>query len=80
LLKSSAITKKEAIANPDETLAVLKFQTSYIKQQGPPAGPAREKTMQPMPLPEEKETTLAELVSKDDPTTIYTNEEKIGEG
>jgi len=78
MLKSSAISKKEAIANPDETLAVLKFQSSYIKGNDPTH--QQRQTIQTSPLPEEKEQTLSELVSKDDPTMLYRNEEKIGEG
>lgn len=38
------------------------------------------KAMQPAPLPEDDTTTLEDLVNKDDPTTIYTDIHKIGEG
>lgn len=34
----------------------------------------------PNPLPEEKQQNLSELVSKEDPTKIYTDMDKIGEG
>lgn len=77
LLKTSGITRDEAIANPDETLQVLEFQSNYMKDEKPAHKP---EPAAPAPLPEEKPQTLSELVSKENPVNLYKNMEKIGEG
>jgi len=94
MLKTSGITRDEAIANPDETLKVLEFQSNYLKEENKQAAASNAKmngtatstttsasdTHVPTPLPEDKPLTLSELVSKENPVNIYKNMEKIGEG
>lgn len=76
MLKSALITKKEVMDNPKQILSVLEFESKRQKdeverQKTPPA---------PIPLPEETTTSLNDLISRDDPTLIYKNMKKIGEG
>jgi len=71
LLKSSGISRDDAIANPKETIQVLEFMEKSDAQSG---------SQTTQPLPEEKPQTLTDLVSKEDPTHVFTNMEKIGEG
>jgi len=73
MLKTSGITRDEAIANPDDALKVLEFQSNYFKGEN-------KSQMIPNPLPEDKPITLTELVSKENPNLLYKNMEKIGEG
>jgi len=82
LLKGSGISREEVIANPDETLQVLEFQSNFIKdeKQQSKLGVASFMTPKATPLPEEKPITLSELVDKDIPTTRYNDLIKIGEG
>jgi hypothetical protein len=87
MLKTSGITRDEAIANPDDTLKVLEFQSNYLKEENKPSSapkvippPSTSDNHTPTPLPEDKPLTLSELVSKENPTTLYKNMEKIGEG
>jgi len=67
MLISSDITKEEVLEKPDEVLQLLEFQANY--QEG-----------SHMPLPDDKIINLSDLISKDDPTVIYTNQKKVGEG
>lgn len=76
MLKSALITKKEVMDNPKQILSVLEFETKRQKEEmermkNPPAN---------IPLPEETNTSLNELISRDDPTLIYKGMKKIGEG
>ncbi len=95
MLKTSGITKEMVLANPDDTLKVLEFQSKHLKEESKPAAippkmtpastsntthSAANDTHAPTPLPEEKPLTLSELVSKDNPVLLYKNMEKIGEG
>jgi len=102
MLKTSGITRDEAIANPDDTLKVLEFQSNYLKEENKSSSTPNKSTQNksstpskmnasssttsasdthvPTPLPEDKPLTLSELVSKENPTNIYKNMEKIGEG
>jgi len=79
MLKSSAITKKEVLDNPDQVLSVLEFEAKRQKE-AVEAARGKESNHVAGPLPEETNTTLAELVSKEDPLKIYKNMTKIGEG
>lgn len=93
-LKSSGITKAEVIDNSDLVLDVLSFNDQYQKQtekgvQKPTfKGQAQitqppsqaEESNSPAELPEERQSNLSDLVSKEDPNTIYQNPKKIGEG
>jgi len=72
------ISREEVIANPDEVLQVLEVQSNFQKEGTTPVRPA--KSMKMMPLPDEKPTTLQDLVSREDPTVLYINMDKIGEG
>ena len=74
MLKSSGITRDEVLANPDDVKKVLEFQNNYqhnstIEQKSAPA-----------PMPEEITLTLDQLVSKEDPTAVFKDMKKIGEG
>lgn len=87
MLKTSGISKAEALANPSETLQVLEFQSNMMKddpksKNGPSTNTTTPtvNTAAPTPLPEDKPLTLSELVSKENPLTLYKNMEKIGEG
>lgn len=82
MLKTSCISRDGAIANPNETLRVLEFQSNFLKdeQQNSVAQHGSKLFPKPGPLPEEKPQTLSELVSREDPTSLYRNMEKIGEG
>eukprot|EP01133_Synstelium_polycarpum_P013342 gene13342-15693_t len=72
ILKSANVSKDEVLDKPNEWLSVLEFQ----------AGRTGEKTKSgtTAPLPDESNQTLTDLVSKEDPTKIYKNMTKIGEG
>ncbi|EFA75580.1 p21-activated protein kinase [Heterostelium album PN500] len=72
ILKSNNVSKDEVLDKPNEWLSVLEFQ----------AGRTTEKTASGTvsPLPDESNQTLSDLVSKEDPTKIYKNMTKIGEG
>jgi len=74
LLKGSNITKEDVLENPDLVLDVLEFTHNQIKKAEEDAKSSNEA------LPPEKAITLNDLVSKDDPTKIYLNPTKIGEG
>lgn len=85
MLKSSLITKKEVLDNPEQVLSVLEFESKRQKEEmarqqqsrgGNHAGASHETG----PLPEESNITLADLVSRDDPSKLYKNMTKIGEG
>eukprot|EP01103_Thecamoeba_quadrilineata_P006349 TRINITY_DN16076_c0_g1_i1.p1 TRINITY_DN16076_c0_g1~~TRINITY_DN16076_c0_g1_i1.p1 ORF type:complete len:477 (-),score=70.66 TRINITY_DN16076_c0_g1_i1:101-1531(-) len=68
LLKGSGISRDEVIKNHEEVLKVLEFETK------------RNEPTKSAPLPEETSVTLDELVCKDDPTVIYSDMRKVGEG
>lgn len=73
LLKTSGITRDEVVANPDQTLEVLKFQATLMDDSSSARSSLR-------PLPQEEPQSLSDLISKEDPRKIYKNMEKIGEG
>jgi len=79
MLKTSGITRDEALKNPEDTLRVLEFQSNFIKDDRASTHPPAKKPA-PIPLPEDKPVTLQELISKEDPNAIYRSLEKIGEG
>lgn len=79
-MKTSGISRDEAIANPNETLQVLEFQSNYSKEEAKKSKSFLTIPNAPNPLPEEKPITLSELVSKEDPLILYKGLEKIGEG
>lgn len=72
MLKSSAISKKEVLDNPEQVLSVLEFESKRQKEEG--------KVLAPGPLPEESTATLSDLISREDPTKAYKGMTKIGEG
>ncbi|KAF2078313.1 hypothetical protein CYY_000405 [Polysphondylium violaceum] len=71
ILKSCNVTKQEVLDKPNEWLSVLEFQAGRTN--------AKSQTLPPT-LPDESNLTLKDLVSKEDPTKIYRNMTKIGEG
>lgn len=74
MLKSSGITRDDVRDNPDDVLKVLEFHFQDKPQTAAAPAPA------PVALPDESPLTLDQLVSKDDPNTIYSDMKKIGEG
>jgi len=81
LLKGS-ITREEVIAHPDEALKALERQVQYIEQM---TGEKRTTSHLPttptvVPLPEDRNQSLHELVSRDNPVHLFKDMEKIGEG
>lgn len=86
IVKTSGLPKEQILANPNEVLKVLELITTN-ENAGKPIGGGKVQSQQdksnsnaPQPLPEEKPVTLMELVSKKDPTALYRDMEKIGEG
>jgi tRNA A-37 threonylcarbamoyl transferase component Bud32 len=77
ILLTSGITRDEVIANPNETIGALTTLTNMGDDKNKKESIRAPK---PNPLPEEKQQNLSELVSKEDPTKIYTDMDKIGEG
>ena len=73
MLKSSGITKDVVVANPKAVVEVLRFAQGAQNQQDV----ATSSTTSP---PGENSASLEELVSKDDPTKMYVDLKKIGEG
>ena len=90
MLKNANITREEVIENADAVLEVLEFanrgnQPAKPKPANVPISDAKKAgagkaDFEVQPLPAEKPLTLDQLVSQDDPTTIYFDMKKIGEG
>jgi len=80
LLKGSGISREDVIANPDETLQVLEFHSNFQKDDKKKTPNASFVTHKVQPLPEERPQTLHELVSRENPSNIYLDMNKIGEG
>ncbi|EGG14776.1 p21-activated protein kinase [Cavenderia fasciculata] len=95
ILKSNNISKAEVLDKPNEWLRVLEFEAARTGGDkgkpevvnglpaaagGGPASQAAAPSSAPVPLPDESNHTLTDLVSKEDPTKIYKNMTKIGEG
>jgi len=73
-LLKGIISKDEVLENPDLVLDVLEFTHNQNKKAEEAAKASEEA------LPAEKTITLNDLVNKEDPTKIYLNSTKIGEG
>ena len=93
MLKNANITREEVIENADAVLEVLEFANrGPNQQQNKPAmvpisqaqaggaGRPSELDPTPQPLPTERPLTLDQLVSQEDPTELYMDMKKIGEG
>jgi len=80
LLATSLIPKSAVLDNPDHVLSVLEFVSKQQKEEVARANGANSGNIAPMPLPEESNATLADLVSREDPTKLYKSMAKIGEG
>lgn len=87
MLKGGAISKAEVLENPDAVIDVLEFQSKAITSKADAAARAAKKGIEDdrlmdgdNPLPADKVVTLNDLVSKEDPTTLYLKPKKIGEG
>jgi len=68
LLKSSGISRDEVVQNSADVLKVLEFQDQLAKGN------------KNVPLPEESNVTLDELINREDPSMIYRDAKKVGEG
>jgi len=80
MLKTSGITREDVVANPQEALKVLEFQSNFQKETPNTQISFLNLHQQVQPLPEEQDITLTDLVSKQNPSGLYINMEKIGEG
>lgn len=80
LLKVSAITREEVINNPDNVLDAIKFFSEQQKEEVAKAQASTAENYKPVPIPEETNSTLGDLVSKEDPTKLFKSMTKIGEG
>eukprot|EP01100_Stratorugosa_tubuloviscum_P008653 TRINITY_DN35_c0_g3_i2.p1 TRINITY_DN35_c0_g3~~TRINITY_DN35_c0_g3_i2.p1 ORF type:complete len:490 (-),score=196.64 TRINITY_DN35_c0_g3_i2:114-1583(-) len=72
LVKASGITEEEYSANPNQVMTVLGFETK--RDSGINAVACHE------PPIDEIAPNLENLISRDDPSKIYVNEKKIGQG
>ncbi|GAM19841.1 hypothetical protein SAMD00019534_030160 [Acytostelium subglobosum LB1] len=72
ILKTNNVSKAEVLDKPNEWLSVLEFQAGRTAADGKP-GPSSA-------LPDESNQTINDLVNREDPTKIYKNMTKIGEG
>jgi serine/threonine protein kinase len=68
------ISKSEVLENPDAVLDVLEFHDKVEKRNRQNEAAAATE------MPADRAVTLQELVSQGDPTTMYVNLKKIGEG
>jgi len=79
MLKSANITKEEVIDSPKQVLTVLEFESKRLKDLS-----SQEKNKHnhaaPIPIPEESNVSITDLISRDDPTITYKGMKKIGEG
>eukprot|EP00009_Paramoeba_aestuarina_P008266 CAMPEP_0201525550 /NCGR_PEP_ID=MMETSP0161_2-20130828/28632_1 /ASSEMBLY_ACC=CAM_ASM_000251 /TAXON_ID=180227 /ORGANISM="Neoparamoeba aestuarina, Strain SoJaBio B1-5/56/2" /LENGTH=517 /DNA_ID=CAMNT_0047925519 /DNA_START=90 /DNA_END=1643 /DNA_ORIENTATION=- len=94
MLKSANIPREEVMENPDAVIEVMELLDNLNKGgQGQKAGGNmsladaqknakrhNELDPTPQPLPTERPLTLDELVSQEDPLTLFTDMKKIGEG
>jgi serine/threonine protein kinase len=76
LMKDNLITKEDVKNDSSAVLAVLEFSHHLTDDK---KGDNRSEP-QKSALPDEKNLTLNDVVSKEDPKTLYTNIVKIGEG
>jgi len=78
MLKGSGITKDEVLNNADGVLEVLEFeqkrQDAQAKKANAPAAPTQEA------LAPDSDIKLQDIVSADDPSSLYLNQVKVGEG
>jgi len=79
LIKTSLISKEDVFDNPDSIINALRI-ISNNQYNGAPQGSVQLAGYQAGPLPEESNITLADLVSREDPTKLYKSMTKIGEG
>eukprot|EP01112_Ceratiomyxa_fruticulosa_P016331 TRINITY_DN4917_c0_g1_i1.p1 TRINITY_DN4917_c0_g1~~TRINITY_DN4917_c0_g1_i1.p1 ORF type:complete len:503 (-),score=108.55 TRINITY_DN4917_c0_g1_i1:187-1695(-) len=96
MLISAGISKDDVINNSEQVLTVLEFEAKRLEDEKAKAQQAQARAMvqkaqaqgaprpaqpyTPAPLPEESSATLTDLVSREDPTKLYKNMTKIGEG
>ena len=73
MLKSSGITRDEVLENHEDVLNLLEFNDNFMNKKAMTQ-------LQATPLPEASELNLRDLVSKDDPTVVFVDLVKIGEG
>jgi len=96
LLQSGGISKDEVVEDSESVLKVLEFQSNYLginptmpedddgmqdtddQEEATEEGGSRPSS--PTPLPPDRQYTIKDIVSKEDPNTLYANAKKIGEG
>eukprot|EP01114_Cavostelium_apophysatum_P018584 TRINITY_DN577_c1_g1_i1.p1 TRINITY_DN577_c1_g1~~TRINITY_DN577_c1_g1_i1.p1 ORF type:complete len:484 (+),score=175.47 TRINITY_DN577_c1_g1_i1:129-1580(+) len=74
ILKTSHIPREDVMANPQAAVKVIEFVVNEDRKS------KTNKQMAPQPLPEDRPQNLEQLVSKQDPNSLYRNMDKIGEG
>eukprot|EP00276_Gloeochaete_wittrockiana_P020736 CAMPEP_0184339368 /NCGR_PEP_ID=MMETSP1089-20130417/8027_1 /TAXON_ID=38269 ORGANISM="Gloeochaete wittrockiana, Strain SAG46.84" /NCGR_SAMPLE_ID=MMETSP1089 /ASSEMBLY_ACC=CAM_ASM_000445 /LENGTH=490 /DNA_ID=CAMNT_0026666555 /DNA_START=42 /DNA_END=1514 /DNA_ORIENTATION=- len=79
-LKSSGISREDVLENNEDVLNVLQFHDNLIRSTAKPGAIQPLSVPEAVPLPDESSITLDQLVSKDDPTKIFTDARKVGEG
>lgn len=72
MLLSSGIQKEEVLDRPEEVLQVLEFQDNFLSNKAEAGGS--------VPMPDDRQVKLNDLISHEDPTKLYVNLKKIGEG
>lgn len=85
MLQSSGITKQDVLENPETVLDVMNFEAKKQGLTSEPltlanAAPRAAPHLQVDDFPEDKPTSINDLISKEDPNLIYNNQKKIGEG
>jgi len=65
------------LANPKEVLNALKFNDELVKKG---SVDRKQQDFASIPLPEETNLSLSDLISREDPTIVYKGMKKIGEG
>lgn len=72
MLKSSGISKNEVLENHEDVLNLLEFQDNFNNQ--------TLTQLKPTPLPDEVEVSLDDLINSKNPTEVFDDLVKIGEG
>ena len=73
MLKSSGITRDEVLENHEEVLNLLEFQDNFQNQKDL-------SQLKSLPLPEDCELKLEDMITPGDPASFFTDMVKIGEG
>jgi len=78
MLRDAGIDPEEFNKHKGAAVKAMEFYTNMISETPTPSRPIS--NVEETPLPDKKKLKLEELVSTEDPTLRFVNEEKIGEG